>query len=374
MGNLPLIQNVILSNNMNAATIGLIWSNGAELAKFLVDFVEPAKCYVRANPQDGTAIQDNTRNDFNELDFSKSKNRHAAISQLQRLLKSIIFILSETTSLGGSTLEDIGITNETGLASDVDLSTTITIKNPDTSQKTREEKWFFVNGIGGELFWLRYACDKLAAKYGREITGIFNRGDSILWDLRTDSSRKAQLVLKDQLKGPLEDNTKAPIVMIAYSQGCLLLRLALEELLEDTDDDIQRVTQELVADTDDAIPKAMQIQKAMKKRLYVFTFGNPSVDWNREKVPNGCSKALSSYICCTEHFANTKDFVAKLGVLREDGVNGQNSGYPGSSTIKNSNEDWAGHLFGAQYSLDACHYDNGPSSRLLACRPGQPIL
>jgi len=33
------------------------------------------------------------------------------------------------------------------------------------------------------VHYLRLACKKLAAAFSRPITGIFNRGDGLLWDL-----------------------------------------------------------------------------------------------------------------------------------------------------------------------------------------------
>lgn len=374
---LQRIQNGVLSNYVNAVTLQFIMDNGAELARFLVDSVEPTKCYVRADAQDDTASQDETLNRFNELDFSKSMNRQAAISQFQRLAKSIIFILSETTS-ADNTFEKVDITGETKLESDVDLSSIITIQ-PREQNMFPSEKWFFVNGIAGELFWLRLACEKLADTYGREITGIFNRGDGILWDLvecagertaqetdiaasqkhlvqRTKSSKTAQRDLKGQLKKALEDGNEGNIVMIAYSQGCLLLRLALEEL---------------VADSAEANEKILEL---MQDRLCVFTFGNPSLNWKLEGVDNSLKYLdLSSYSRRTEHFANTKDFVAKLGVVRGDPANRQNSSY--REEIVFSNKDGTGHLFGAQYSLDTHDYNNDDRERswLLTCKPGQPI-
>jgi hypothetical protein len=90
------------------------------------------------------------------------------------------------------------------------------------------------------------------------------------------------------------------------------------------------------------------------KRLRVFTFRNPSYDWDFPDV-------------YTEHFANKEDFVAQLGVLR-DGRN-----YRGT-IFKNTS--WTGHLFGAQYSLDPGDYEgdlpeNDPRiSKLLTCAGG----
>ena len=260
-------------------------------------------------------------------------------------------------------------------------------RNPKETEadrvKVKNEKWFFINGIATEPFWLHLACKKLAIWSSRDITGVYNRGDGILWDLiecagerddhgvgsitsqndliqRTMSSVLAEQSLQNQLEAALQTPIEGPgsysnIVMIAHSQGCLILRLALEKLIEVHDD-------------------GSDIRTAMLRRLYVFTFGNPSVNW---QFKNG--RQLSSYVRCTEHFANEKDFVAKLGVLNPH----TRLGYGTDEIFVNKQPDWIGHLFGTQYSLDPNHYGNrdapaganptGQNSWLLRCRNGAPV-
>jgi hypothetical protein len=466
VGELPLIRDIIFSNDINAATLGLIWSNGAELASFFVDLAECTKCYVPNTSRDGAAVQNEKHGEDNELDFSKTMNRHAAICQLQRLAYSIIFILKGMTkSVDIRTRDDskpIGMTAATTLNSDAQSEPIITVRleevleerpvarptkqpvkdvgkkagkpaavpsegeantpsvnkengyeeeksdeaqtkqtdgipgdqQPKKTQKVTNEKWLFVNGIAGEYHWTRLACKKLAKKYLRDLTGIFNRGDGILWDLvecagersargegtarsqkqlikRTESSREAQAVLEEELKKALNGNDEH-IVMIAHSQGCLLLRLALEKLIKDPN-----------------------FRRKMMRWLCVFTFGNPSVDW---KVDDGvetrspilagdcgvfegvaeegetggkCYRHLSAYTLRTEHFANSRDFVAKLGVLSESRPT--DSGY--DCVFINKNNDWIGHFFGSQYSLSAEDYEpeSGQTSWLLACEGGNSM-
>lgn len=190
-------------------------------------------------------------------------------------------------------------------------------------------------------------------KFKRKVRGIFNESDGIFWDLlecagernadgtasiaeRTRSSIAAQGKLRDKLENYLMKDNMDKIVVIAHSQGCLLPRLVLEEL---------------------QLPQYSNLRDRMKNRLRVFTFGNPSLDW---KVSNYCHH--------TEHFANEGDFVAKLGVLR------QNGGY-GQATFISKNP---GHLFGAQYSLERGDYGRHENcdgnSRLLNCAGGSPLL
>jgi hypothetical protein len=387
VGSLPFIKDAVFSNDINAATLGLIWSNWADLARFIVDLVECTKCYVPNDWREGVALSNESRVQANELDFSKPMNRHAAICQLQRLALSIIFILTEMTKRVDITTmnesDRIEMTQTTMLQSDA-KSELIT----ETAPRTKlEEKWLFVNGIAGEYHWTRLACQKLARQYSREITGIFNRGDGILWDLvecagersaqgkgnarsqkqlikRTESSRDAQEVLKKKLSQAL-DGGKGHIVMIAHSQGCLLLRLVLEELLTCKE----------------------KYRHTMGERLCVFTFGNPSVDWamddcvnSKSLRPEGCNfcaigedvcRSLETHVLHTEHFANSEDFVAKLGVLSKSNLSRTGYGH----VFINTKDSWKnGHLFGSQYSLNSGDYGSGQDSWLLDCRKGKSIV
>jgi hypothetical protein len=409
-GRLPIVWDGIFSNDINPAALGVIWGNGAGLAKFVVDLVEPAKCNILADSLDVVAGQNPLYGQDNELDFTKAMNRHAVICQLQRLAKSIIFILEEMATPVNK-LGEIRMTEETKLRSDVISGTIITTgprqeqastsprrlprRQPQETPKVTNEKWLFINGIAGELYWLRLACEKLKNKYSRDITGVFNRGDGILWDLiecagertaqvegsttsqrllvqRTESSSMAQEALKEELKKALKDETTSThVVMISHSQGCLLLRLVLEELLKES-----------VAASD---PSVRDMRKTMLNRLCVFTFGNPSIDWKLEMndarpiepLENGDQeskdlKHLSSHVLRTEHYANKEDFVAKLGVLSENKP--ENSGYANDCIFVNEEKDWIGHLFGAQYSLNPDDYKaNGQNSWLLACQGGRPM-
>ncbi|KAK4039112.1 hypothetical protein C8A01DRAFT_16875 [Parachaetomium inaequale] len=368
VGQLPIIRHGILSNSVNAPTLELVWGQRAELVSFLVDIIECAKCFVPANGRPAPDPQA-LRVEYNELDVSKPENRHAIICQLQRLAKSVVAILR--TSAHGDGLPEIIMREEdTRLDTDTDrIGTTpndlIRVAS-GSSPPRRKQHWLFVNGIGGEYHWLDLACKKLKERFGRNTVGVFNRGDGILWDLvecagershreqgnttskdnliqRTASSMEAQALLGESL-GLMLQQAGPDAVVVAHSQGCLLLRLVLEDL----------------ANTDDK-----KIHKQMEDNLCVFTFGNPSIHW---KVENRPDVALASYSCRTEHFANNTDFVAKLGVLSDE--TGGDNGYSNVFV----NESWKGHLFGAQYSLDDGDYNGGHESWLLNCRNAhQPI-
>ncbi|KAL9572086.1 hypothetical protein ACKAV7_003803 [Fusarium commune] len=383
VGVLRIIREGILSNDVNAATLGLLWGNGGELARFFVDLVECMKRSAKANSWNGAYPNDDPQD--NELDLTDAMNRHAAICQFQRLAKSVIFILKGMAV--NATLDQIDMITETGLMSDVGVDSGTVINVPpsgfhpgDPSGPSAEqshhpnEKWLFVNGIAGEYYWLYLACRKLARQYSRHITGVFNRGDGIFWDLvecagertdqgngnaskqseivkRTDTSKAAQKILKDKLEEALKSEKVEHVVMIAHSQGCLLLRLVLQDLLTYSDD---------------------KFKTRMKNSLCIFTFGNPSLDW---KARDPAATPLASHVLRTEHFANETDFVAKLGVLRayRPPNSDPDIGYSDESVFVN--KEWRGHLFGSQYSLNPNDYRNHQHSEswLLACGPRKSI-
>ncbi|KAK0736464.1 hypothetical protein B0T21DRAFT_401926 [Apiosordaria backusii] len=371
-----LIWNGIFTNDANTDTLAFILDHKSDLALFLINLLEPAKLYDTAL---GSPTSQNTHASYrryNELDLTKARNRHAVICQLQRLAVSLSRIL--LMGKNGQSLEQLPMNTE--LRSDFDddnrislIPSTLSVTAPASwwaRSTSYGEKWLFVNGIGGEYFWLQLYCEKLRDTYRRNILGVFNRSDGILWDLvecagerdingrqtlirRTESSRAAQRTLERELSAALQNReSDGFIVMIAYSQGCLLLRHVLQEFARE---DSHR--------------------EAMANRLRVFTFGNPSVDWMGTDA-QGISAPLCERVNYTEHFANGQDFVAKLGVLRTNQEEAlRNAGYihERSSVFINHARDWVGHLFGTQYSLRVEDYEDGGHSKLLACAGGRAM-
>ncbi|KAL4749307.1 hypothetical protein BDW72DRAFT_194936 [Aspergillus terricola var. indicus] len=399
------IREAVTNNAINVITLMLVRDRAADLAEFILHLVEAAKCYYLA---DGTLDVDEHVQyiEFNELDLSVAMNRHAFICQIQRLALSIIYILknlfqeiqfrainmSEHTFLQSDHIAAPSATYSTRKANRRDmtdeekrcgkkekLGEAINAPIPDA-----DERWLFVNGIGGERFWLQLACDKLRAFFHRDVSGVFNRGDGLLWDIiecagqrtsyvgtahtgevvesqqtlldQTQSSNEARQRLQNELSGMLKGKVAGEdpyIIVIAHSQGCLLLRRALEELIDEASRD-------------------SQLKNTMKTRLCVFTFGSPSLHWKHQRLPSdpaaegGNPAYLSSYCLRTEHFANKHDFVAQLGVLSPD------NDYGADPVFKNEHRAWVGHFFGTQYSLNPEHYTNAHDnqSSLLRCRFG----
>jgi hypothetical protein len=156
----PVIWEAMLSNPTNKETLKFILHTRADLASFLIDLVEPMKRFVAANSP-GNNQQNNDQqddvNNYNELNLEDQVNKYAVVSQLQRTAKSLVAIFKD-----GAQNKNLG---------DFDMDTTLeSDRVRDTQTKTideikwtheKPETWFFVNGIGGELYWQKLAIKKL---------------------------------------------------------------------------------------------------------------------------------------------------------------------------------------------------------------------
>ncbi|KAL3486946.1 hypothetical protein BJX62DRAFT_241525 [Aspergillus germanicus] len=293
----------------------------SQLAEFLIDLIEPAREFAVSTSSDGTPRGSNARelNEYNELNLHKPMNRYAVICQLQRLVKSIVILFDNRKEEGNSGKLEMNTT--------LDADTAGYIVKSDAEgaefQKGKEE-WFFVNGISREPFWVKAVCNRIAEVFQREVTGILNRSEGLFWDMlecagdqntsgdgsnlvdSTESSRRAQKTLKEKLQASSAQQSRS-------------------ELQKDNQDLLQR--------------------------LRVFTFSNPSRDWDFD-------------LGHAEHYHNEKDFVANIGVGRK----GASDAYKGTIF---TNSTWKGHLFNAQHSLNAKHYGvDRDGSKLLACTDG----
>jgi hypothetical protein len=336
LGSIPPLYEDIFKDGPNSDALRYIVKERSQLVEFLIDLIEPAKEFAVSTSPEGTRRGSNARelNKYNELNLHKPMNRYAVICQLQRFGKSIVVLLNSRNKEGNSAMREMNTTLDADTAGD-------TIKSDVEGaefQKGKEE-WLFVNGISGEPFWVKAACNRIAEVFHREVIGVLNRSEGILWDMlecageqsrpgegsnlvnSTESSRRAQNTLKDKLQAASGEQ----VVVIAHSEGCLLLRSVLQELQNDNAELLQR--------------------------LRVFTFGNPSHDWDFE-------------LGQAKHFHNEKDFVAKLGVGRK----GAAQAYGGTIF---ANSSWKGQLFNAQYSFNPKHYGIARgASKLLACTDG----
>ncbi|KAH7007932.1 uncharacterized protein B0I36DRAFT_343067 [Microdochium trichocladiopsis] len=380
-GGVVLIVKSIFTNDASDGLIEYIVNHTTELLNFTLDVVRPSGVNTKGKPGESP------QNQYWELDLKKPENRQAVGAQIQRVLltigKIITLGLLPKLPLSISTV-NMNIEIDSDFKNGQPPSPTyVAAYSGPTHQDVIGEKWIYINGIGNERVWFEGACRKIRSAFKREVTGVFNRSDGILWDMiqcfgehstvedhknsknkliqRTESSRAAQEALYNEVHNTLwpKDGSVKPnkVVLICHSQGCLLTRLTLQQLVSDYPDDSPE-------------------REDMRTKLRVFPFANPSMDWR--VVDDGAIQYLGNSTHTTEHFAHRVDFVAMLGVIsnfedKTSGFDDQNSKVFVSIPEPKLGRPAVGHLFGAHYSLDPIAYEDGKHSKLFKALGGNPI-
>lgn len=145
-----------------------------------------------------------------------------------------------------------------------------------------------VNGIATSPSGTQLIINRLEALFHRPVVAIHNRTQGIWFDLveclvqrdllfPTDDARQGYAVVSAAIRDP----SKRRVVLISHSQGGIILSGWVDQLLNDFGQD--------------------QLAK-----VEVYTFANAA---NHFSGPSG--RAFKRI----EHFANTDDFVARIGVL-----------------------------------------------------------
>jgi len=167
------------------------------------------------------------------------------------------------------------------------------------------ELWFFINGITIGKHWLQGNLDLLARTFQREIVGIHNPTKGMFFDLlecliQRDLDYKTQDIRQGraQIRSALAAAGTKKVVLILHSQGGIEGSSILDWLLADLSIDVM-------------------------SRLEIFTFGNAARHFNNPLLPHpltngdqskgGRGERVIKYI---EHYANSEDLVANIGVLK----------------------------------------------------------
>ncbi|KAJ1337239.1 hypothetical protein MN608_00090 [Microdochium nivale] len=370
-----LIVKSIFTNETSPELIRYMVNHLYDLLTFTYDLIRPSGVITTGTSGEAPV------NSYWELDLALKANRQAIGAQVQRVLLTVRNIIALGTDPRiPATLSMIPM--NIWLPSDYDARgrppTLTYVANPRgaAASSTWEEKWIYINGIGNERVWFEGACHKISEAFQRQVTGVYNRSDGILWDMiqcfgehsaaadakdnsliqRTESSMAAQKALEDGIHEALwpADHTILPpkkLVLVCHSQGCLLTRLTLQALVQEN-------------------PEGSQRRRDMREKLRVFAFANPSIDW-RVVDTDGTAQFLGRYAHTTEHFAHRVDFVAMLGVVSH--MDNVKSGFVHDTSTVFTSKDGVGHLFGAHYSLDPGAYNDGEKSKLFDALDGVPI-
>ncbi|KAK2810415.1 hypothetical protein FQN50_002904 [Emmonsiellopsis sp. PD_5] len=202
------------------------------------------------------------------------------------------------------------------------------------------ERWVFVNGMMVGHLGLLNNCARLSLTFHRPITGIHNPTYGLLWDLLECIFQRAfayntyaTRYTYDHLKKLLTDPAVHKLILLAHSQGGIIISMALDMLFTDLPPD--------------------NIAK-----LEVYTFGSAAAHFNnplRTVIPVSTSASRGACTCAVissparvirhiEHYVNNEDIVPRWGVLWN--IRDVHTRYSGKVFVRNQA---TGHMFNQHY-------------------------
>ncbi|GIK07531.1 hypothetical protein Aspvir_003197 [Aspergillus viridinutans] len=240
------------------------------------------------------------------------------------------------------------------------------------------EPWFFINGIAtGYIIvqqqrkncadryrkhWHQSNLTALADTFGRQIVGIHNPTKGVILDLvecliQRDLDYKTADIRQGraQLRAALAASTTKKVVLIVHSQGGIVASSIIDWLYGELSEP--------------------QIQK-----LEIYTFGNaarqfrnPPLHEQPDNDPAGNVPRRQIQgeraIRHIEHYANTQDFVANIGVLQftsPAGAYSNASVFSGTVFVR----EGSGHLFNMHYLDPMFGDDSAFMESMVNVRPG----
>ncbi|MCB1172140.1 MAG: hypothetical protein KDK39_01185 [Leptospiraceae bacterium] len=154
----------------------------------------------------------------------------------------------------------------------------------------QDEAWFFVNGVANDQDLALQSGHYIASLFRRPLTVVANPTGAILPDLLAVTLQKGFHTMSssgqrlyEQLRRELQNERIQRIIVLAHSQGAVILARVLHAL-----------------QSEGSLPL---------QRLECYTFGNPA---DRMQAGSGFAANQQPWL---EHFANQKDLVARLGVI-----------------------------------------------------------
>ncbi|WVQ84284.1 hypothetical protein IAT38_006436 [Cryptococcus sp. DSM 104549] len=157
--------------------------------------------------------------------------------------------------------------------------------------KFEDETWLFVNGVATSKSGLILILNRLYQLFGRRVIGVHNRSYGFWFDLvecmlqrdfvwQTKDTRDGYDIISAEIAKP----HKTKIVLMAHSQGGIILTSWIDQLLSDFSTDLLR-------------------------KVEIYTFASAATHFS---VPTANGQPVFARV---EHFVNTKDFVSRIGLL-----------------------------------------------------------
>ncbi|KAL4920143.1 hypothetical protein BDW62DRAFT_199231 [Aspergillus aurantiobrunneus] len=243
---------------------------------------------------------------------------------------------------------------------------------PTSRQPVNDESelWFFINGIATGTHWHQSNLNVLAETFGREIVGIHNPTKGLLLDIlecliqrdldyKTADIRQGRAQLRAALSAP---STKK-VVLIAHSQGGIIAASIIDWLFGELGHaELRKLEVYTFASAARAMKNPPLGGEGRGRVNELVKVDDPAVgvygDGVDHQVENeddpGSRGRVLRYI---EHYANTRDFVSNIGVLRfTSPVAAYSSGslFSGSVFVR----EGSGHLLNMHY-LDTMFGEEG---------------
>lgn len=218
---------------------------------------------------------------------------------------------------------------------DYDGTQKVKIENEDIVQD--ESVWFFINGIATSPELSKVNGKKIAEVFKREIHLLYNPSDSIPFDLiecimdRTfKMGTKVTDSIYEAIITALENYNK--VVVLSHSQGGIIVAEIVNRLVND------------------------EKNHELAEKLEVYTFASAANYMEKHDELTEEKKELVPYM---EHFANTKDFISRIGILHyKDEIEGYL--YTNNSS---------GHLLNIHYLVQFLNGDFGKTNKLFKYIP-----
>ncbi|KAL7416945.1 hypothetical protein BDY24DRAFT_378786 [Mrakia frigida] len=207
-------------------------------------------------------------------------------------------------------------------------------------EKSRgDETWLFCNGVCTNRIWAQANVDLLSEIFKRNVVGIHNQTNGFFFDivecmLQREwgyGTQDAVPLLYKKTKDALLNSDTKKVVVIAHSQGGIILSLVVDWLLAD-------------------------LPESALRKLEIYTFASAATHFNSPRGSNG-----EHQITTVEHFANSFDPVARIGVLQwwkpHSGHSGQDQDrFYGKLFVR---DKISGHLLNQHYLQSLTPQNNG---------------
>ncbi|KAI9639900.1 uncharacterized protein MKK02DRAFT_40230 [Dioszegia hungarica] len=202
----------------------------------------------------------------------------------------------------------------------------------DMEDKYADEAWLFVNGIATSASGLQLILTRLNVLFGRRVTGIHNKTFGIWWDLvecllqrdfmwATADVRVGYETICQHIRNP----AKKKVVLMAHSQGGIIMSAWVDQLLSDFPADALRkieiytfasAANHFSVPSSPVYPGAEADAITADAEAASAGTGTATATAHTESTGTGSRQIGRRFVFgVVEHFVNTKDYVSLIGLI-----------------------------------------------------------